>query len=75
VVVYGLPLEAEDELIAIMDFDTRREADRKETEIKKKYAKDLLPAEEMKKYHSKDGGGKTECFPASLETKLIAEFS
>ena len=72
-VVYGLPLEAEDELIAIMDFDTRREADRKETEIKKKYAKDLLPAEEMKKYHSK--GGKTECFPASLETKLIAEFS
>jgi hypothetical protein len=72
---YGLPPEVTDELIGIIGFDTRREAASKENAIRKKYAKDLLPSEEMKKYHSKVGGGKTECFPASLETKLIEEFS
>ena len=73
--MYGLPVDAENGLIGVMGFNTRREADKKEKVIQKKYAKNLLPSEEMKKYHSKDGGGKTKCFPASLETKLIAEFS
>jgi hypothetical protein len=75
--MYGLPPEAEEEseIKGIIGFNTRREAARKENAIRKKYAKDLLPSDEMRKYHSKKGGGKTECFPAFLETKLIAEFS
>ncbi|MDB4071635.1 hypothetical protein N9512_04160 [Amylibacter sp.] len=70
---YGLPQDAEVDIIKTISFDTGKSAHKFENSLKNKYSNFNLSPEKMIKYHK--FSGHTECFKNEILSKLIDDLS
>jgi len=68
---YGLPSEAEVNVLATIPFDTGKEAQEFEQSLHKKYRQKKLSAKDMLAFHT--GSGATECYPLTMVEQLMSE--
>lgn len=70
---YKLPLGADITTLAILPFDTGKEAIEFEKSLHTKYRRKRLRIKDMLEFHT--GSGATECYPLLMVEKLMAEFN
>jgi hypothetical protein len=68
---YGLPSDADVNVLATIPFDTGKEALEFEQSLHKKHKRKRLRAKDMLDFHT--GGGSTECYPLTMVEKLMLE--